>query len=123
MAEATTRPIEILLVEDSAADVRLTVEALKEAKVKNKLTVVEDGVKALAYLNKQGDYANAIRPDLILLFVLEICAIRFLIFLSRSRSVISFCTVVGTSCTISGGQSPLYIASRAGIISDIILCA
>jgi two-component system, chemotaxis family, response regulator Rcp1 len=67
MAEANTRPIEILLVEDSAADVRLTVEAMKEAKVKNKLTVVDDGVKALAYLNKQGDYVNAVRPDLILL--------------------------------------------------------
>jgi two-component system, chemotaxis family, response regulator Rcp1 len=67
MAETETRPIEILLVEDSLADVRLTIEALKEAKVRNKLTVVDDGVKALAYLNKKGEYANAIRPDLILL--------------------------------------------------------
>lgn len=67
MMETGTRPIEILLVEDSAADVRLTIEALKEAKVRNKLTVVDDGVKALAYLNKKGEYANAIRPDLILL--------------------------------------------------------
>jgi len=57
MAETSTRPIEILLVEDSAADVRLTVEALKEAKVRNKLNVVDDGVKALAYLNKKGEYA------------------------------------------------------------------
>ena len=67
MTETCTRPIEILLVEDSLADVRLTIEALKEAKVKNKLTVMNDGVKALAYLNKQGEYANATRPDLILL--------------------------------------------------------
>ncbi|MDO8302139.1 MAG: response regulator [Sedimentisphaerales bacterium] len=67
MTETNTRPIEILLVEDSAADVRLTVEALKEAKVRNKLNVVDDGVKALAYLNKKGEYANAARPDLILL--------------------------------------------------------
>ena len=67
MTETNTRPIEILLVEDSAADVRLTVEALKEAKVRNKLNVVDDGVKALAYLNKKGEYANALRPDLILL--------------------------------------------------------
>ena len=67
MTETNTRPIEILLVEDSAADVRLTVEALKEAKVRNKLNVVDDGVKALAYLNKKGEYANVIRPDLILL--------------------------------------------------------
>jgi len=67
MAETATRPIEILLVEDSAADVRLTIEALKEAKVRNKLNVVDDGAKALAYLNKKGEYANVIRPDLILL--------------------------------------------------------
>ena len=67
MVETHTRPIEILLVEDSAADVRLTVEALKEAKVKNRLNVVDDGVKALAYLNKKGEYANAVQPDLILL--------------------------------------------------------
>jgi two-component system, chemotaxis family, response regulator Rcp1 len=66
-AEIHTRPIEILLVEDSAADVRLTVEAFKEAKVRNTLSVVDDGVKAIAYLRKEGQYANAIRPDLILL--------------------------------------------------------
>jgi chemotaxis family two-component system response regulator Rcp1 len=67
MEEVHTRPIEILLVEDSTADVRLTIEALKDAKVRNKLSVVEDGVKAMAYLQKKGEYANATRPDLILL--------------------------------------------------------
>lgn len=61
------RPIEILLVEDNPADVRLTVEALKDAKVRNKLNVIENGVEALAYLRQQGKYANAVRPDLILL--------------------------------------------------------
>jgi two-component system, chemotaxis family, response regulator Rcp1 len=66
-AEVHTRPIEILLVEDSAADVRLTIEALKDAKVRNILNVVDDGVKALAYLRNQGEYAKAIRPDVILL--------------------------------------------------------
>lgn len=60
-------PIEILLVEDSAADVRLTIEALKEAKVANRLTVVDDGVKAMEYLRQKGVYADALRPDLILL--------------------------------------------------------
>lgn len=60
-------PIEILLVEDSAADVRLTIEALKEAKVANRLTVVDDGVKAMDFLRRNGCYSDAPRPDLILL--------------------------------------------------------
>jgi len=64
MAQKT---IEILLVEDNPGDVRLTMEALKECKVRNKLYVVEDGIEALAFLRKQGKYANFPRPDLILL--------------------------------------------------------
>ena len=60
-------PIEILLVEDSAADVRLTIEALKEAKMANRLTVVDDGVKAMDFLYRRGGHAGAPRPDLILL--------------------------------------------------------
>jgi chemotaxis family two-component system response regulator Rcp1 len=63
----TPRPIEILLVEDNPADVELSIEALKEGKVANNLNVVEDGVEALAYLRRQGEYAEAVRPDLILL--------------------------------------------------------
>nr|WP_116604651.1 response regulator [uncultured Albidiferax sp.] len=61
------RPIEILLVEDNPGDVRLTQEALKDAKILNTLRVVEDGAAALDYLHRRGDYANAPRPDLILL--------------------------------------------------------
>jgi two-component system, chemotaxis family, response regulator Rcp1 len=60
-------PIELLLVEDNEPDVRLTMEALREAKVKNRLSVVEDGVEALEFLRRQGPYADAPRPDLILL--------------------------------------------------------
>lgn len=60
-------PIEILMVEDNPGDVRLTVEALKGAKVRNNLQVVNDGVEAMAYLRNQGQYADAPRPDLILL--------------------------------------------------------
>lgn len=60
-------PIEILLVEDNAGDIRLTKEALKEGKVLNKLTVVQDGVEALLCLRQQGQYVDARRPDLILL--------------------------------------------------------
>lgn len=60
-------PIEILLVEDNPGDVRLAREALKENKVKNNLHVVEDGVSAMEFLRKQGNYQNVPRPDLILL--------------------------------------------------------
>src|SRR5688500_10770891 len=58
---------EILLVEDSPADVRLTREALREAKIANKLTVVGDGVEALAYRRREGQHAGVAPPDLILL--------------------------------------------------------
>jgi chemotaxis family two-component system response regulator Rcp1 len=61
------RPIEILLVEDSPSDTDLTVEALKEFKVRNHVSVVEDGVLALQFLRREGPYAEAPRPDLIML--------------------------------------------------------
>jgi len=61
------RPVEILLVEDNPGDVRLTVEAFNEGKVRNNLSVVADGVEALAFLRREGKYADAARPDLILL--------------------------------------------------------
>jgi two-component system, chemotaxis family, response regulator Rcp1 len=68
MNSATSgKPIEILLVEDDAGDVRLTMEALKGAKVINHLSVVGDGVEAMAFLRRQGKYANAPFPDLVLL--------------------------------------------------------
>ena len=68
MGNATTgRPIEILLVEDNPGDVRLTVEAFNEGKVRNNLSVVADGVEALAFLRREGKNADAARPDLILL--------------------------------------------------------
>lgn len=60
-------PIEILLVEDDPGDVRLTKEALKTAKVINRLSVAENGVEAMAFLRRQGKYAKAPVPDLILL--------------------------------------------------------
>ncbi len=61
------KPIRILLVEDSPADIRLTREVLKDERVRENLSVVQDGVEALAYLKKEGQYENAPRPDLILL--------------------------------------------------------
>ena len=62
-----SEPIEVLLVEDNPGDVRLTREALKEGKVRNNLSVAPDGVEALAFLRRQGKYADAPRPDVILL--------------------------------------------------------
>ena len=62
-----SRPIEILLVEDNAGDVRLIKEALEENKFLNNLHMARDGVEAMKFLHKEGEYANAVRPDLILL--------------------------------------------------------
>jgi len=60
-------PITILLVEDNPADTRLIQEAMKEVKIYNTLYHVPDGVEAMAFLRKQGEYAKVTRPDLILL--------------------------------------------------------
>ncbi len=67
MNTSGTRPIEILLVEDSPSDTDLTLEALKDFKVRNHVSVVEDGVLALQFLRREGPYAQAPRPDLIML--------------------------------------------------------
>jgi CheY-like chemotaxis protein len=62
-----TRPIEILLVEDSPSDAALTIEAIKAGKIANNLTHVEDGVEAMDCLKQRGKFAKAARPDLIML--------------------------------------------------------
>ncbi len=59
--------VDILLVEDNPGDVRLTREALKEAKVRNALHVATDGVEALAFLRREGPFKKAVRPNLVLL--------------------------------------------------------
>jgi len=59
--------VDILLVEDSPGDVRLTMEALADAKISNSINVASDGVEALEFLRREGEHANAVRPDLILL--------------------------------------------------------
>jgi CheY-like chemotaxis protein len=59
--------VEILLVEDSLGDIRLTTEALREGKMRNNLHVVRDGQEALEFLRQQGPHRRAPRPDLILL--------------------------------------------------------
>ena len=64
---ARIRPIEILIVEDNPGDVRLMMETFREGKMRNRLSVVEDGVEALAFLRREGKYSSAPRPELILL--------------------------------------------------------
>ena len=66
-AEQRVRPIEILLVEDNPADVRLTMETIKDYKVKNRLEVVGNGIDAIDFLRRKGKFADKPRPDLILL--------------------------------------------------------
>jgi two-component system, chemotaxis family, response regulator Rcp1 len=65
--ESTPQPINILLIEDNAADVRLTEEVLTESKVHNNLMVANDGVEALKCLRQQEKFKDSPRPDLILL--------------------------------------------------------
>ena len=67
MTKNTVRPIEILLVEDSPTDRLIAVEALREALIINNMHTVENGVEAMAYLRREGKYADAARPDVILL--------------------------------------------------------
>ena len=60
-------PVQILLVEDSPQDAELAIEAFSEGKIRKQIHLVEDGVKAIAFLLKKGDYKNAPRPDLIIM--------------------------------------------------------
>jgi chemotaxis family two-component system response regulator Rcp1 len=62
-----TAPIDILLVEDNEGDVHLTQEALKKAKVRNRVHTTTDGIEAMQFLRREKPYADAPRPDLVLL--------------------------------------------------------
>ena len=67
MACAAVKPLEVLLVEDNPGDIRLTKEALRNGDVAVSLNVARDGVEAIDFLHRQGSFANAPRPDIILL--------------------------------------------------------
>src|SRR5438105_8451335 len=67
MDSESPRSIDILLVEDNAADVRLTEEVLADSKVHNNLLIANDGEEALACLQQKGKFKNSPRPDLVLL--------------------------------------------------------
>lgn len=61
------RPIEVLLVEDSEEEAELTLDSLKDGRIRNRVHWVQDGEEAMAFLRKEGDYQNVPRPDLVLL--------------------------------------------------------
>lgn len=65
--ELVGRPMEILLVEDSLMDARVTIEALRGGAVKHRLTLIRDGLEAVEFLGQQGKFVKAPRPDLVLL--------------------------------------------------------
>src|SRR6266540_3924414 len=67
MSITNGKPMEILLVEDNPADIRFTEEVLKDTDIKNRLHVALDGIEALAFLRREGEYAGVPKPDLILL--------------------------------------------------------
>ena len=67
VTKSLPKHIEILLVEDSPADVLLTREAFEQNRIVNRIHVAEDGVQAMDFLYRRGEYASAPRPDLILL--------------------------------------------------------
>lgn len=67
MESKVNREVEFLLAEDNPGDVRLTQEALRDSKIRNNLNVVTDGMEALAFLRKQGKYADSPTPDVVLL--------------------------------------------------------
>ncbi len=67
ISESDGNLVEILLVEDNPGDVRLTKEAMKEGKMRNNLSVATDGVEAMAFLRREGEYKDAPRPDVVLL--------------------------------------------------------
>ena len=65
--QRSTNPVDILLVEDDPSDIRLTKEAFKDGQTANTHHIVEDGVDAFDFLFQRNDYADAPRPDLVLL--------------------------------------------------------
>ena len=65
--EDRAQEIQVLLVEDSPGDVRLTQQALKDANLHINLQVARDGIEAMSFLKQEGEYAKSPRPDLILL--------------------------------------------------------
>ena len=63
----TIRSVRVLLVEDDPGDARLTLESLRNSKIRNSVVILDDGAEVLPYLRREGEHAEALRPDLVLL--------------------------------------------------------
>src|SRR5580658_2246629 len=111
--------IEILLVEDNPADVRLTQEALRESQINNHLNVVDDGDEAMLFLQRQGQHASAPRPDLILLdFNLpKGDGLDVLRWIKSEASLRSIPVVVLTSSTLPEDAKEAYASHANAFIS------
>lgn len=99
-------PIEVLLVEDDPGDVMMTREAFDEHKLHNRLSVVNDGVAALAYLRREDEYAEAARPDLILLD-LNLPRVDGLEVLSEIKNDASLCQIPVVVLTTSQAEEDI----------------
>jgi len=67
MTSPTPRSVRVLLVEDDPGDARLTIESLRRSKIRNNVTVLDDGAEVLPYLRREGEHAGTLRPDLVVL--------------------------------------------------------
>lgn len=105
------RPIEVLLVEDSPADIRLTQEALKENKLMVNLNIAHDGVEAMEYLRKENQYANKPRPDLILLD-LNMPRMDGREVLKTVKEDPSFCSIPIVILTISSAEEDILLTYK-----------
>ena len=113
------KPIEILLVEDSPGDMRLTKEALKDAKMLNHLSTCPDGVEAMAFLRHEGKYTDSPRPDLILLD-LNMPKVDGLDVLRKIRDDEKLNSVHVIVLTSSHEERDIVESHRLGVISYIV---
>ena len=103
--------IEILMVEDSQSDALLTREALTQAEVWNRLHMVEDGVETLAFLRREGPYANVTRPHLILLDI-NLPGKDGREVLAESKADVDLCTIPVVVLTTSKAEQDILKAYR-----------
>lgn len=104
MNDGIERAIEILLVEDNAGDVRLTKEALSEAKLRTSLHVTNDGVAALEFLKNEGPYGKSPQPDLVLLD-LNLPKMNGFEVLAKMKQDLSLCTIPVIILTSSNAEA------------------
>ena len=107
MTSPPARSVRVLLVEDDPGDARLTLESLRNSKIRNEVTVLDDGAEVLPYLRQEGDHADALRPDLV---VLDLNL--------PGRSGLEILTDVRADSALS--TLPIVILTTSGAESDII---